>query len=346
MTYPFGRVASTRAHSQFTAERREFTVQRAEPRAGERDGPHTQKAFDGAGGSCIATAVSAFEAGAIGFIGAGRLAAALAAGLTRGGYPVRVIASGRIESARSLAAALGPGVAASADPRDVAAACDVAFLTVPDSAIGPLAEGVSWRQGQVVVHCSGALGLGELAAARSGGGLPACFHPLQTFPSRVPEPARFEGVFCGVEGAEPAGQWLEQVARDLGARPFRLEGVDRAVYHAAAVVASNHVIALASAAARLWAMAGLPVESGREALAPLLLAAANNVARMDLASALTGPVARGDVATIARHLEALEREPGLRELYRRLSDELLRLPLGHDEATTVRLRALLAEPGG
>ena len=249
--------------------------------------------------ACVATAVSAFEARAVGLIGAGRLAAALAAGLARAGYPVRAIASARIESARSLAAALGPGVPASADPGDVAAACDVAFLTVPDSAIRPLAERIGWRQGQVVAHCSGALGLGELAAARSG-----------------------------------------------GARPFPLEGVDRAVYHAAAVVASNHVIALASAAARLWAMAGLPVESGREALAPLLLAAANNVARMELALALTGPVARGDIATIARHLDALERDPGLRELYRQLSDELLRLPLGHDEATTGRLRALLAGPGG
>lgn len=296
--------------------------------------------------ACVATAVSAFEARAVGLIGAGRLAAALAAGLARAGYPVRAIASARIESARSLAAALGPGVAASADPGDVAAACDVAFLTVPDSAIRPLAERIGWRQGQVVAHCSGALGLGELAAARPGGAVPACFHPLQTFPSRTPEPARFEGIFCGVEGAEPAHGWLEQVARDLGARPFPLEGVDRAVYHAAAVVASNHVIALASAAARLWAMAGLPVESGREALAPLLLAAANNVARMELALALTGPVARGDIATIARHLDALERDPGLRELYRQLSDELLRLPLGHDEATTGRLRALLAGPGG
>lgn len=289
--------------------------------------------------------MSAFEARAVGFIGAGRLAAALADGMARSGYPVRAIASARIDSASALARALGPGVAASAGPRDIAAACDVVFLTVPDSAIRPLAEGVGWRQGQVVAHCSGALGLDELAAVRAGGAVPACFHPLQTFPSRVPEPRRFEGVFCGVEGAEPAGSWLEQVARDLGARPFRLEGVERAVYHAAAVVASNHVIALASAATRLWAMAGLPPEPGREALAPLLLAAATNVARMDLAAALTGPVARGDIATVARHLEALERDPGLRELYRRLSDELLRLPLGHDEATTGRLRALLAGPG-
>jgi predicted short-subunit dehydrogenase-like oxidoreductase (DUF2520 family) len=279
-------------------------------------------------------------------IGAGRLAAALAAALLRAGYPVSAIASARIESARSLAAALGSEVAASADPRDVAAGCDVVFLAVPDGAIRRVAEGLGWRQGQVVVHCSGALGPGELAAASAAGAVAACFHPLQTFPSRTPEPARFEGIFCGVEGAEPAGSWLEQLARDLGARPFRLDGVDRAVYHAAAVVASNHVIALASAATRLWALAGLPAEPGREALAPLLVAAANNVARMDLAAALTGPVARGDIATMARHLEALERDPELRELYRRLSNELLRLPLGHDEATAGRLRELLAGPGG
>lgn len=290
--------------------------------------------------------MSVFEPQSIGLIGAGRLAAALAAALIRAGYPVRAIASARSESARSLAAVLGSGVAATASPGDIAALCDVAFLAVPDGAIRQVAEGLSWRQGQVVVHCSGAFGPGELAAASAAGAVAACFHPLQTFPSRTPEPARFAGIFCGVEGAEPAGSWLEELARDLGARPFRLDGVDRAVYHAAAVVASNHVIALASAATRLWALAGLAAEPGREALAPILVAAANNAARMDLAAALTGPVARGDVATVARHLEALEREPELRELYRLLSNELLRLPLDHDEATAARLRELLAGPGG
>lgn len=88
----------------------------------------------------------------------------------------------------------------------------------------------------------------------------------------------------------------------LGAQPFRLEGVDRTLFHAAAVLVSNQVVALASAAGRLWTLAGLPDHLGREALSPLLLAAAANVARLELGNALTGPLAEGDVATVEAHL--------------------------------------------
>jgi predicted short-subunit dehydrogenase-like oxidoreductase (DUF2520 family) len=90
----------------------------------------------------------------------------------------------------------------------------------------------------------------------------------------------------------------------------------------AAVFASNYVVALASAAARSWALAGLPRESARPALGPLLAAVAANVTAFDLAQALTGPVARGDVGTIRAHLAALSGEPSLRDLYRDLALEL------------------------
>jgi len=277
----------------------------------------------------------------VGFIGAGRLGAALAAGLAKAGYRVRAVASANRESARTLAGQIGPGVEAAEDANRVAALCDVVFLTVPDSSVGPACAAVRWQPRHVAVHCSGALGLDALARAAAGGAAAACFHPLQTFPSRVPEPGRFEGVFCGIESSEPAGALLEHMANDLGARPFRLEGVDRALYHAAAVMASNLVVALMGSATRLWELAGLEASSGRQALSPLLLAAARNISQLDLAKALTGPVARGDVATVERHLAALEADPELAKVYRLLSAELLRLALGHDATTLARLRELL-----
>jgi predicted short-subunit dehydrogenase-like oxidoreductase (DUF2520 family) len=138
------------------------------------------------------------------------------------------------------------------------------------------------------------------------------------------------------------GGLLEGIVAAVGARSFRLEGVDRARYHAAAVFVSNHVIALASAATRAWANAGLPAELAREALSPLLLAAAGNVSRSELAAALTGPIARGDVGTIEAHLRALAADPALARLYRELSSELLRLPLGHDDPVARQLRELLS----
>lgn len=277
----------------------------------------------------------------IGFVGAGRLAASLAAGLIRANYRVGVVASTSAESARALASELGPTVAATADLGEVAALAGTVFLTVPDAAIAETCAAIPWSPRHIAVHCSGASSLAVLASATTNGATASCLHPLQTFPARAPQPERFAGISCGIEGAEPAGSLLEQMAKDLGAVPFRLEGVDRARYHAAAVMASNFVVALAEAGGRLWELAGLDPASSREALAPLMLAAAKNVSTMDLAKALTGPVARGDIETVERHLAAIKADPALSELYRLLSSELLRLPLDHDAATASRLREIL-----
>ena len=237
----------------------------------------------------------------------------------------------------------GDGAAARA-PQEVADTCDLVFLTVPDSAIAAVAAGVQWRAGQGVVHCSGARGLEMLAHAAESGAMTGCFHPLQSFPSRDGDASRFNGVTCGVEAAGSLSAALERMAVDLGGHAVRLEGIDRAKYHAAAVFASNYVVSLMVAAERAWEQAGLPGEAARGALAPLLLGASRNVAERALSEALTGPVARGDVATVGRQLAALD-EPALRELYRRLGAELLALDLGHSPEVAARLRAILGATG-
>lgn len=284
-------------------------------------------------GSTVATTV--------GFIGAGRLGATLAAALVETGYRVTAVASQHLPGAQALATALGPAVEYTTDAGRVATACDLVFLTVPDAAIAPTCRSIAWEPRHMVAHCSGALGLDALAEVTAAGGIAGCLHPLQSFPSRFPETGRLRGIFCGVEGADPLAVLLEQMVTQFGAQPFRLEGVDRTLYHAAAVFVSNHVVALASAAGRLWALAGLPEQLSRQALSPLLLAASANVARLELHDALTGPVARGDVGTVEAHLRALAADPALRELYRALSAELLRLPLLHDPGSATHLRGLL-----
>ncbi|MEO9254624.1 MAG: Rossmann-like and DUF2520 domain-containing protein [Tepidiformaceae bacterium] len=266
----------------------------------------------------------------VGFIGAGRLGSSLAAALTSAGYDVATVAGRDAESSTSLASLLGPNVQPTTQPELVLETCELIFLTVQDREIEPLAQRLPWRASHLVVHCSGARGLGVLQRASAVGAVVGCLHPLQSFPSRTPDPGRFTNIFCGVEGEEPISGVLERLVATLGARTIRLEGVDRALYHAAAVFTSNYVIALASAARRVWTMAGLPPESAREALAPLILSVAESIGEMELEDALTGPIARGDVRTIAAHLSALSPDPALQELYQCLGTELLDLAVPAD----------------
>jgi predicted short-subunit dehydrogenase-like oxidoreductase (DUF2520 family) len=281
----------------------------------------------------------------IAIVGAGRLGSALALALGREGYRVVAIAGRDARRARALAARI-EGAAAVA-PRASLDSAELVFLTVPDDAVGSVAGALSWRAGQAAVHCSGALGLDVLEAAARQGAAVGCLHPIQSFPDPDGDPDRFHGIAAGIEAAEPLGETLEAMASELGARPVRLEGVDRGLYHAAGVLASNDVIALAAAAIRAWRLAGLSECDARRAAGPLLAGAANAVAELPedrpLREALTGPVARGDLATVERHLAALAAEPRLRELYRRLGSELLALDLGHDAATARRLRELLGD---
>ena len=283
---------------------------------------------------------------AIALVGAGRLGASLALALVGRGYRVTAVASRDPEAATRLAGRIDraqtPALA------DLPAASDLVFLTVPDREIAALARSIEWQTGQGVVHCSGALGLDVLASAREAGGLVGCFHPIQSFPDRDGTPGRFAGITAGVEARPPLDATLEAIAGDLGARAVRLEGVDRALYHAAGVLASNDVVALAAAAARAWRLAGLPPDGAHAALAPLLVGTAGSVGGLppgaSLPEALTGPIARGDVETVERHLRALTADADLLELYRRLGAELLRLDLGHSAEVARRLRDMLRGP--
>lgn len=271
----------------------------------------------------------------VGVIGLGRLGASLAAALREAGYRLRAVAAHDLAPAEP-----GAGVLVGA-PEDVLVACDLVFLTVQDGVIAPLAASLAWEPRHRAVHCSGALGLDVLAAAARAGAETGCFHPLQSFPSREPEPERFRGVYCGIEGTGDLAATLTTLAGSLGAHALNLSGANRALYHAAAVFSSNNVIALMAAAREAWTLAGLPPEMARPALAPLLAAVAKNIAANDLRDALTGPVARGDAGTVQRHLTALERAPALRELYRALGAELAAVMADGDAAETAALRERL-----
>jgi len=275
----------------------------------------------------------------IGVIGAGRLGSCLAVALERAGLPVSMVASARMEDAVWLSGWLAGAGAARVE--DVAQGCELVFLCVPDGSVARLAQTIGWRAGQSVVHCSGALGLEVLDVVGHAGGLRGCLHPLQSFPERLGEPTRFAGIYCGIEADGALVERLEGCCAALGARSLRLAGIDRASYHAAAVFASNYVVALHAAAAKAFGHAGLAPEVAQAALAPLTLGASEQIARLPLEQALTGPLLRGDVATLAAHMSALQALPDVRALYVRLARGLLELPLALDPDQRAQITALL-----
>jgi predicted short-subunit dehydrogenase-like oxidoreductase (DUF2520 family) len=212
---------------------------------------------------------------------------------------------------------------------------DLVVVATPDAAIADTALEFAGglRPGALVVHLSGACPVEELDKLH--GERPdvqvGALHPLQSFPSVELGLERLPGSWCAVDGP-PA---VERLALSLGMRPFRVAAGERARYHAAATIASNHLVALLAQAVRVAQAAGLPPE----ALFPLVRASVDNVEALGAAEALTGPVARGDVDTVVRHLHSLPTDE--QAAYRALALEALRLS-GRDDPA---LRTVIEEHG-
>ncbi|ABU59755.1 Rossmann-like and DUF2520 domain-containing protein [Roseiflexus castenholzii] len=279
----------------------------------------------------------------IGIIGAGRAGGALAAAFADAGYRVVALSSQASESARALAQQIG-AIAVDA-PVEVARAASLVFLTTPDAAIAPvcrtIAEARGWRVGQYVVHCSGALGREALADAAGVGALTGCFHPLQTLAGPTTA-ARLQGAYVAVDADPSLAVVLREMAHAIGAIPFDLDSRCRALYHTAAVMVSNYTVALYACGMRLLENAGVPDEVQARALLPLLRGAVESLERATPSEALTGPIARGDDATVARHIAALEAQmPQLLPIYRELGRVALSLARAIPEHRKQALTALL-----
>jgi predicted short-subunit dehydrogenase-like oxidoreductase (DUF2520 family) len=243
----------------------------------------------------------------IALVGAGRVGTALAVLLSRAGHRISG-ASGR-EASRERLRRFLPGVPfTTAD--EAARGADAVILGVPDDAIpsvaGELAETGAFQERQAVIHLSGSAPLAGLDPARAAGALVLALHPLQTFPDVESGIERLPGSAVAVTAWEEEAAVLgEGLARHAGARPFRIAEERKALYHAAAVFCSNYLVTVEGLAEDVFRAAGLkdPVE----AFGPLARATLDNVLRAGPAEALTGPVARGDVGTVRRNLEALAR---------------------------------------
>lgn len=259
---------------------------------------------------------------AVGVISAGRAGSVLGAALARAGHTV-VAASGISRESADRADRLLPGVPL-LPPDQVVAAADLVLLAVPDDTLPGLVRGLaataSWRTGQIVIHTSGAHGIGVLRPAAQAGALPLALHPVMTFTGREEDLQRMAASSVGVTaeaGDETAWNVGEALTMEMGAEPVRVPEQARPRYHAALAHGANHLVTLVNDCADL--LRDAEVADPERMLGPLLSAALDNALRHG-DRALTGPVARGDVGTVRAHLNVLrERAPEIAECYAALA---------------------------
>lgn len=251
----------------------------------------------------------------VGIIGAGAVGTALGAALSRAGWPVVAVAS-RDAARRERFRSLVPGVRAFAEAPALLDDAELVILAVPDDAIGQLAGQLRLYGGQALVHTSGVLGAEVLEPARAAGTQLGAFHPLIAFADTERAIAALNGATVAVEGDDQLVAHLADMAAAIGATAVRLAPGSKAAYHAAAVLSAGGFVALLDAIAELGEAAGLDEQGALAVYGGLIEQTLGNARALGIRAALTGPMTRGDVGTLERHLDAMRRlAPGAVRLY-------------------------------
>jgi predicted short-subunit dehydrogenase-like oxidoreductase (DUF2520 family) len=271
----------------------------------------------------------------IAIVGAGSVAAAVAVSLRRMGYEIEAVITrpraASLRKARSLAREVGAR-AGSSSPRNLHA--DVVWFCVPDAEIArtarALRDKVEWK-GKVAIHSSGALTGDELATLRERGAGVASAHPLMTFVGG--SRASFSGVPFAIEGDAAAMRVARRLVKDLGGSAYGIRKEEKAAYHAWGTFASPLFTALLAITERVAEAAGVNRKAARQRMLPILLQTLANYAVLGAERGFSGPIIRGDVDTVKRHLQALHDLPAAREVYVALARSALRyLPAGNKNA--------------
>jgi predicted short-subunit dehydrogenase-like oxidoreductase (DUF2520 family) len=281
-------------------------------------------------------------------IGAGRLGAALGRALAARGYAVEMVATRRATSARRAARLIAPRPAAVVFGQLAKLpAAGLLVIATPDGAIADTAARLAALPAapgrRVALHLSGALSSEILSPLANAGYAVGSLHPLLSVSDSKTGADALPGAYFCVEGQPRAARAARAVMRALGARSFTIATEHKALYHAAAALSSGHLTALFDLAAGLLARCGVAEMQARAALWPLLASAVDNLTRQPPAAALTGPFARADAATVARHLAALPAEA--RAAYLALGRRALMLAQAHgaDENGLQTIARLLDE---
>jgi len=212
--------------------------------------------------------------------------------------------------------------------KDAAPASDVIWLCHTDDALASTAQLLARRAGwksKIVLHSSGALSSDVLAPLKRAGAHTASLHPMMTFvPGTTPDIA---AVPFAVEGDRQAVAAAKQIVGKLGAEVFEIKKSAKVLYHALGSFSSPLVVATLVTAERVGRAAGLSAAQTRKIMAPILRQTFRNYEERGAAAAFSGPIKRGDLSTIRRHMRELKRVPGASEVYRALvKSALMDLP--------------------
>lgn len=249
----------------------------------------------------------------INLIGPGRLGKALAASLiSTGEHELISVYHPKITSAQHAVRALGHGTAI--NNLKSLTKTDITLITCPDDKmpglIKKLSEAMIIQPNSIVMHLSGILSSDILMPFKHQGAHIASLHPLKAFrAASTPDTNAFQGVHCAIEGDNKAIHKLTPLWQAMGAHIFKLGSEKKAAYHAAAVMASNYLVTLAAEASQLFETSGVPPENAREICVQLMQTSLGNLKQTDTPQkALTGPLVRGDLQTIQKHLDAISSE--------------------------------------
>jgi predicted short-subunit dehydrogenase-like oxidoreductase (DUF2520 family) len=288
--------------------------------------------------------LSTMKKGSVGFIGAGKVGTALAAGLSKGGYSVFAVTDTNPQAAETFAHRI-PGCRVFKDGQLIADKADHIFITTPDDYIQKVASQFTWHPNQSVVHCSGAASTDILESAERFGAMVGSFHPCQAFAGVDQAIENLPGSTFAIEAEKSLLDMLKDMASSIGCDWIVLKPGDKALYHAAAVFVSNYAVALLKVATDLFQNFDVSPSKATKILMPLIQGNLNNMKNLGLPQCLTGPIARGDMGTIEKHITALrDKAPSLLNLYAELG--LQTVPIARakdtiDEHTSDALRSLL-----
>jgi predicted short-subunit dehydrogenase-like oxidoreductase (DUF2520 family) len=257
------------------------------------------------------------EKPSIAIVGAGNLATALAVALCEAGYQIDAVVAGR---RRKWARGLAKLTASRAVVNAAEVKARILWFCVPDDKIRGAAAalaGAFQARGKIALHSSGALSSDELEPLRRKGAAVASVHPLMTF-VRGSRPT-LVGVSFALEGDPVAVRVARSIVRDLGGVPFAIRKKDKKAYHALGTFASPLLTALLASAEQVARLAGMTGRAARQRMLPILLQTVRNYGTFGAAGGFSGPIVRGDVETVRRHLEALRTAPIPQQVYRALA---------------------------